>query len=142
MQYISKSSGFLMVSDVMDGDKLIIVEEAKSKFVEAKQATYWNVKVQLPDGTFRQASPFDKDLDAMSAKWGDQTEKWIGHTITVEVKTGKTSGKQYIAMTPTDDPIVQIEVKEASTGTVGATEGISEADSYPTDIINPADIPF
>ena len=119
-EYKSSNSGILSTDMVKTGDKLIIITEATPKFVEATQKTYWNVQVQLPDGSRKLASPFDSALDQFSAKWGSNTEKWIGRTVLVEIKTGKNSGKPYISLAPSDDAVVDVSNLDAERAT--ATE--------------------
>lgn len=106
-EYISQNSGLLTVSNVKDGDKLVIVEDAYSTFSEAKQKTYWNAKVKLPDNSVKLAGLMEMSCDKFLEKWGKNTGDWTGHTVQVSIKTSK-AGNPYIVLEPTDDPIVDV----------------------------------
>ncbi len=135
MEYISQNSGLLTPSLVKEGDKLILAEDAYSTFSETKQKTYWNVKVQLPDGSKKLAGLMESTCDKFLEKWGKMTQDWTGHTVEVSIKTSK-AGNPYIVLSPTDDPKVDVIKEEVS-----ATEE-STGIEYPTEVINPDDIPF
>jgi hypothetical protein len=148
MRYESSNSGLLSVDMVKSGDKIIILEEAVSKFVAEKQKTYWNVKVEIPNGEHKLAGLMDSALDAFSAKWGGETTEWIGRQALVSIKQSKSTGNDYIWLTPCDDERIDIDVRfvqehkdaVAKQATVPAepVKGIE----YPKEDINPADIPF
>ena len=101
MEYKSTNAGLLQMSMVKEGDKLLIISDAYSKFVPEKQKTYWNAKVQLPDGTHKLAGLMESSCDAFAGKWGSNTEDWTGHTVMVQYKTSN-SGKEYFTLVPTD----------------------------------------
>lgn len=122
---------------VKDGDKIIIIEDAYSSFNAAKQTTYWNAKVQLPDGSHKLAGLMESVCDAFASKWGDETSAWTGHTAIVSIKTSK-AGNPYIMLTPTDDPVVAVQKVEAAPAPVAQVDTIE----YPEETINPDDIPF
>lgn len=157
MEYKPTNDGLLAASMVKAGDKLIIISDAYSTFNEPRQKTYWNCKVQLPDGTHKLAGLFDSACDAFAAKWGTETGKWTGHTVLVEIRTAKASGNPYIWLTPTDDEIVDVVALNAEQESDGESDIqiASEGDGveakpkdagkkveYPKDKINPDDIPF
>jgi hypothetical protein len=140
MEYIPSQTGLLKPEMLNTGDRIIIIEPAYSTFNEARQTTYWNAKVQMPDGSHKLAGLFESACDAFAQKWGGMTEKWVGHTIQVEKKTAK-SGNEYLVMTPTDEPIVSLEPKLQPTENIdnpAASKGIK----YPADEVDPNDIPF
>ena len=135
VEYIKTNSGILSPSDVKDGDKLVIVEDAYSTFNETKQKTYWNCKVKLPNGDIKLAGLMDSTCDKFVDAYGKMTGDWTGHTVEVAIKLAKASGNPYIVLTPTDDPIVDVMIEQvAPTPTKGA--------EYPNDDIDPNDIPF
>lgn len=147
MKIAKKNDGILSVEQIKTGDKLIILEPAYENFVESKQVTYINCKVELPNGDHKLASFFDTACNLFIDKWGEESESWVGHTIDCEIKTSK-AGKPYIVMTPSDDPIVKIEAEtkvvaddstDVSAKHIAKTGGKVE---YPSETINPDDIPF
>lgn len=144
MEYTPSNSGLLNASMVKDGDRLILVEDAYSTFSEPKQKTFWNVKVQLPNGEHKLAGIMDMVGDEFVKAWGGDTKMWTGHVVIVEIRTAKSSGNQYIVMKPSDEPVIKIEGQVASPEQVSkehiAKTGGSVA--YPTEQINPDDIPF
>lgn len=131
-EYKSKNSGILSVNDVKEGDKIILLEPAYEQFSEAKQKSYWNCKVHLPNGTDKIAGLMDSVCDAFAAKWGGNTDEWVGRTVLVNIKAAKSTGNPYIFLTPTDDPKVDMPKQVADLNTI----------EYPTEEIDPADIPF
>ena len=137
MKYVSTNSGILAPSMVKDGDRIIIIEDAYSTFSAAKQTTYWNAKVQLPDGSHKLAGLMESVCDAFAAKWGDETSAWTGHTAIVQIKTSK-AGNPYIMLAPTDDAVVNVQKIEAAPAPVAEVDTIE----YPEETINPDDIPF
>lgn len=149
MEYVPQNSGILAVSMVKAGDKILILEEATSKFVPANQKTYWNVKVELPDKTHKLAGLMDSICDEFAKAWGNNTVNWIGHTAVVEIKKSK-SGNPYIMLKPTNDPVVDIEAlrvekyKEdvAKIQEKNEESGNGNVIEYPEEEINPDDIPF
>lgn len=138
-EYKSKNSGLLVVENVKEGDKIVLLEPAYEQFSEAKQKSYWNCKVKLPDGTEKLAGLMDSVCDSFAAKWGSDTDGWAGHTARVVIKTAKSSGNPYIMLIPTDDKKV-----ETSMPITGPKEESSKTDTieYPSEDINPEDIPF
>ena len=100
MKYQSKSAGLLSVENVKDGEIIKIVENPYESFSEAKQQTYLNCKVEIADGTHKLAS-IDGNFgaDRFSEMWGDDTEKWVGHSAKVEIRTSK-AGNPYIVLIP------------------------------------------
>jgi hypothetical protein len=149
MEYKSANSGLLSVGMVKDGDLLVIIEDAYSTFSEAKQKTYWNCKVELPDKTHKLAGLMEMVCDEFAKVWGSKTEDWTGHTVRVSIKTSK-AGNQYITLVPTDAPKIDLEairvakykedVKKAQESGVESAGG--NTIEYPKDEINPDDIPF
>jgi hypothetical protein len=135
-EYISTNSGILTVDNVKEGDKLVIIEDAYSTFNEAKQKTYWNCKVMLPNKTEKLAGLMDSTCDKFVTSFGKMTGDWTGHTVVVSIKQSK-AGKDYIVLTPTDDPIVET-VEEQVAPAVEPVKGVE----YPKNEINPEDIPF
>ena len=135
MEYQSQSE-ILSASMVKTGDKLIIVEPAYSTRNEEKQTTYWNARVQLPDGARKIAGLFESVCDKFAKKWGNETNLWVGKTITVAVKLSK-AGREYIEMTPSDDKDVVVPKSMAPVDDAGL-----DTIQYPDEEINPADIPF
>lgn len=69
-EYKSTNSGLLAVTMVKEGDKLVLLEDAYSTFSEKAQKTYWNVKVELPDGTHKLAGLMDSVCDEFAKLWG------------------------------------------------------------------------
>lgn len=129
---------------IKTGDKVIIVEPAYSTFNPDRQVTYWNAKVQLPNGTQKLASLFESACELFVEKWGNDTVDWTGHTIVCEILIAKT-GNPYISMKPSDDEKIEIttmiktEMAKAPIKTV-STE--AKTLGYPTDEIQSKDIPF
>jgi hypothetical protein len=148
-EYKSTNTGLLSPSMVKTGDKLIIIEDAYSTFSETKQQVYWNAKMQLPDGTHKLAGLFESACDEFVKVWGKMTADWTGHTIMVEIKTSK-AGNSYIVMTPSDDPRMDMEKirKEKFEKDVAKQEAENKLNpppapiEYPSEQINPDDIPF
>lgn len=138
MEYKPSNSGILNPSMLKTGDRLIILEAAYQTFVEAKQATYWNVKVQLPDGSQKLTGLFESACDLFAAKWGNKTEQWVGHAVEVEIRTSQ-AGNPYIVMSPTDASVVTVTVTTPAPKPVATAEKPIE---YPQEDINPNDIPF
>lgn len=128
MEYKSKNNGLLRVEDVKEGDKIVLMEPAYEQFSEAKQKSYWNCKVKLPNGTEKLAGLMDSSCEAFAAKWGGNTDNWAGQTVTVALKTSK-AGNTYITLVPTDESKI-----EAGIPVIQREEDIND--------INPADIPF
>lgn len=134
---------------VNEGDKLLILEDAYSTFSETKQKTYWNCKVELPDGSHKLAGLMEMVCEEFAKKWGSMTEKWTGHTIQVALKTSK-SGVKYMTFIPTDDPIVDIEAKRVEQykkdvevqQSKNEESGNGNTIEYPKEEIDPNDIPF
>lgn len=124
-EYTSKNSGLLAMADVKEGDKIVLIAPAYEQFSEKNQKSYWNCKVKLPNGTEKLAGLMDVTCDACAAKWGAKTEDWVGHSVTVKIKTSK-AGNNYIFLIPTDD----------------AAEVSTAPKSADSEEINPADIPF
>lgn len=102
MEYKSTSTGLLQPSDVKDGDKVILIEDAYS--VEKNDRIFWNCKVKLPNGTTKLASLMDQSCGRFVDKWGKNTEDWTGHTVIVTLKESK-AGNLYIMLMPSDDAI-------------------------------------
>lgn len=148
-EYKPSNSGLLAVSMVKDGDKLLLIEDAYSTFSELRQQTYWNVKVELPDKTHKLAGLMESVCDKFAAAWGNDTAKWTGHTAVVAIKTSK-AGNPYIMLSPSDEPVVDMEArrKEEFQKSVKEQEAKNAANppekgiEYPTEQINPDDIPF
>jgi hypothetical protein len=149
MEYKSTNSGLLAVSMVRDGDKLILLEEAYSQFVPAKQKTYWNVKVELPDGSHKLAGLMESSCDEFARQWGKDTKGWTGHTVVVNIKTSK-AGNPYITLAPSSDAVVDVEARRQETfrNDVAEQEKKNEANppektiEYPSEEISLDDIPF
>lgn len=141
MQFKPANNGLLNPTMVKDGDKIILIEEAYSTFVEKKQTTYWNAKVQLPDGSHKLASLFDSTCEEMSKKWGTDTAGWVGHTLVVKIKNAKTSGNPYVFLTPTDDEVVAVAPAAKKEDQPAPADKLPTI-QYPTDDIHPDDIPF
>ena len=143
MLYESTNTGLLNPTMVKDGDKLILVEPAYSTFSEKAQKVFWNVKVQLPDGSHKLAGIMDMVGDEFAKAWGGDTNDWAGRTVIVEIRTAKSTGNPYIVMKPAPDakidPATLVSKKE-----VKAQAEIKPVEKvpYPTEDINPADIPF
>ena len=144
MEYKSSNSGLLSPAMIKTGDKLIILEPAYSTFNEARQTTYWNAKVQLPDSTHKLAGLFESACDQFAAKWGGETNGWVGHTILCTIKVAK-SGSDYIQMSPTDDAVVDVtppEVEGETQINQAPKKDYLKTIEYPTEEISPEDIPF
>lgn len=156
MEYKSTNSGLLAPAMVKSGDKLIILEDAYSTFSEKQQKTYWNCKVVLPDGSHKLAGLMESACDAFAAKWGGDTKEWTGHVVEVEIKTSK-AGNPYIWLKTTDDEKADVEKLKADKAKKDFDEiearakanGVDDKPSediptieYPTEEINPEDIPF
>ena len=142
MEYVSKNKGLLSVDQVKTGDKLVILE-VSTYFNEKSQEDKWNVKVELPNKLHKMSSPMDTTMDAMADKWGKMTEDWVGHTLLVEVRHSEKKNVDYIWLTPTDDPKVEIpKVDLKAAAEVSRQSGGSSGIEYPTEEINPDDIPF
>lgn len=122
-EYKSRNNGLLQVTDVKEGDKIVLMEPAYETFSEAKQRTYWNCKVKLPDGKEKLAGLMDSTCDAFAAKWGSNTDNWSGRTAVVNLKIAK-NGNPYITLVPLD------------------TDKVEVAEQSESDTVNPADIPF
>jgi hypothetical protein len=136
VEYIPQNTGLLTIENVKEGDKLVIIEDAYSQFSEKNQKTYWNAKVLLPDKTTKLAGLMEMSCDKFMEKWGKMTGDWTGHTVVVSIKQSN-AGKDYIVLTPTDDPIVET-VEEPVAPAVEPVKGVE----YPKNEINPDDIPF
>jgi len=132
MEYKSEFMGFLTVESVKSGDKLKLIEPAYSTFSEAKQKTYWNVKVELPDGSHKLAGINEISGDSMVKKWGKNTDEWVGHMVSVDIKVSK-GGVNYIVLVPTDDVKTDVPKQENSK---------PEPIEYPQEEVNVNDIPF
>lgn len=149
MEYKPSNSGLLAVSMVKEGDKLLLIEDAYSTFSAEKQKTYWNVKVELPDKSHKLAGLMESMCDKFAAAWGGDTSKWTGHTVIVALKTSK-AGNPYIMLSPSDDPIVDMEARRKAEFQAGVAEQEAKNAAnppepgieYPTEQINPDDIPF
>lgn len=140
VEYKSQNVGLLLVDNVKEGDKLVLIEDAYVQFSESKQKNYWNCKVKLPDGTIKLAGLMETSCDKFAEKWGKMTGDWTGHTAQVNIKISK-AGNQYIFLIPTDDPIVDVIVEQVMPMNV-APKNDNEGVSYPEASINPNDIPF
>lgn len=134
MEYKSRNNGLLKVTDVKDNDKIVIVEPAYEQFSEAKQKSYWNCKVKIPNGETKLAGIMDSTMDTFAGKWGSETNDWVGNVATVAIKTSK-AGTPYITLIPTDE---KTEIAKNVVKSVPLEDGVV----YPTEDINPADIPF
>ena len=110
-KYVSTSVGFLTPSDVKEGDKLLIVEDAHKTLSEKNQTDYWNAKVKLPKGGFRLAGLMDTSCVEFVKAFGEMTGDWTGHTVVVNLKTSK-AGNPYILLYPSDEAKVKIEQPE------------------------------
>ncbi len=139
MEYKSKNSGLLKVTDVKEGDKLVLTEPAYEQFSESKQKSYWNCKVKLPNGEVKLAGIMDSTMDVFAGKWGTETNEWTGRIAIVAIKLSKSSNNPYITLIPTDEKeeSVLVTAQKIASG-VPLAEGIE----YPSEDINPADIPF
>ena len=140
---------------VKEGDVIVMIEDAYSTFSEARQTTYWNVKVRLPDGSHKLAGLFESVCDACAWIWGGDTKEWTGHSLSVSIKTSK-AGNKYIALSPVDGPAeaiqpAEVDVQIASEGEgspvsekkpVKSTIGDGKPVPYPKESIDPNDIPF
>lgn len=135
-EYKSRNSGLLQVTDVKDGDKIILMEPAYEQFSEAKQKSYWNCKVKLPNGTEKLAGLMDSACDAFASKWGGNTDGWAGHTAIVNIKKSK-AGNDYISLIPSDDKAIAVTYDKKEPDTNDPSQFPASADD-----VNPADIPF
>lgn len=78
------------------------------------------------------------------------TEDWTGHTVTVTIKTAKTSGNPYLSFIPTDEPKIDLEEKRVEQFRKDVKEqqekneeaGNGKVIEYPKEEIDPNDIPF
>ena len=143
MLYESQNTGLLNPTMVKNGDKLILIEPAYSTFSEKAQKVFWNVKVQLPDGSHKLAGIMDMVGDGFAKAWGGDTNDWVGRTVTVEIRTAKSTGNPYIVMNPADD--AKVDVSGMVTKSETETKVVKDQGKpieYPTEQINPDDIPF
>lgn len=131
-EYKPKNAGLLQVTDVKEGDRIIMIEGAFETFSEAKQKSYWNCRVELPNKQIKLAGLMDSACEAFANKWGTNTDEWAGRTLIVNIKTSK-AGNPYITYTATDEKRVEVPLKEG-------VRTIEYPDAGQT--INPADIPF
>jgi hypothetical protein len=137
-EYKSKNSGLLMVDNVKEGDKIILLEPAYEQFSEAKQKSYWNCKVELPDGSQKLAGLMDSVCDKFADKWGSNTDEWAGRTALVNIKTSK-AGNPYIMLVPTDEPKINLSTKTV----ISENPKVAGTNiEYPKNDVNPEDIPF
>ena len=120
-EYKSTNTGLLNSTMVKDGDILTLIEDAYSTFSEKKQTTYWNVKVELPDGTHKLAGLMDFVCESFAIAWGNMSGDWTGHQVRVSIRTARSSGNEYIVLVPV---INKTKVE------------------YPKNDINPNEIPF
>lgn len=139
MKYISQNQGLLSVEMVKAGDKIIILEVG-TYFSDKRQIDVYQLKVELPNKLHKMCSPMDTCLDLMADKWGSEDMgAWIGHTLTIEIRTSKTKGTDYLWFVPSDDPKVEVVKKE--TAPIAEQKPV-EKTPYPKEDINPDDIPF
>lgn len=132
-EYKSKNAGLLQVTDVKEGDKIIMMEGAYETFSEAKQKSYWNCRVELPNKQIKLAGLMDNVCEMFASKWGTNTDEWAGRTLIVNIKIAK-SGNPYLSYTPTDEARIEVPKKEEV-----KTIEYPSADS---DAVRPEDIPF
>lgn len=126
MKYVPRQSEILKVTDVKNGDKLIIATNIEQ--VEGSNGnTYLNCQVQLPDGSKKILGLFDAHCDELAKAWGDEMDDWTGHTVTVEIKTSK-KGNEWIFLTPSNEGKVDVPAEPSI--------------DYPAEEVNPDDIPF
>jgi hypothetical protein len=144
MEYKPSNSGLLAVSMVKEGDKLLIIEDAYSVFNAEKQKTYWNAKVELPDGSHKLAGLMETVCDQFAAVWGNDTAKWTGRTAIVSIKTSK-AGNPYIWLTPAAIAAVDISQRNIDNAAKVSAEHLADelpAIEYPENDIDPNSIPF
>jgi hypothetical protein len=139
MKYESKNQGLLSVEMVKAGEKLIILEIG-TYFSDKRQIDVYQLKVELPNKLHKMCSPMDTCLDLMADKWGSEDmNAWIGRTLIVEIRTSKTKGTDYLWFVPSDDP--QVVIAKTETPPVVEQKPVEKI-PYPTEEINPDDIPF
>ena len=104
MIYSNPNTGLLSPEMVKTGDRIKIIDEAFSR--EVGTNIFWNVKVELENGSHKLASIIGNTGDEFTLAWGSDTLGWIGRYATVEVKESK-AGKSYIVMNPAEDVVGQ-----------------------------------
>ena len=96
---------------VQNGDRIKILEEAYQTHSERTGKDYWNVKVELPDGSHKLAGILAMTGDLFVEAWGSETKNWIGKEAEVEIKNGFNN--DYIVLHPVaEEPDMAIADEE------------------------------
>ena len=119
MEYSNPNTGLLSSEMVKNGDRVKIIDEARSR--ESNNNIFWNVKVELPDGSHKLAGVMGSTGDEFAKAWGSDTLQWVGKIAMVEIRQSK-AGKEYVLLWPTEDTEIEPEPEKKT--------------------INPDDLPF
>ncbi|MDZ4241129.1 MAG: hypothetical protein U1D31_03360 [Patescibacteria group bacterium] len=149
MKYVSKNAGLLAEAfkeeKVKDGDVVKIIEDSYENFNERTQTTFLNVKVELADGTHKLASISGNfGADNFAELWGDDTEKWIGHSARITVLTAKSGNPYMVLRGIAGDPVkVGGELTPEQIAEIQALRDRESAGRIANeDSVNPVDLPF
>lgn len=146
MEFKRSNSGLLSTEMVKTGDRMTILEPAFS--IEKNGMTYWNMKVEMQDGTHKLASPMESCCELFAKAWGGFTEKWVGHIIEVEIRMSK-AGTPYMWLFPANLGVksemdIASDANDVDTANhaTNASQSSTGGVTYPTEKINAKDIPF
>lgn len=159
MQYANTSGAWLDVNDELDGKKLKFVTECEQvlsdKFKNTdgtpQMGNLVKVRVQGAEESVNMR-PNWTSIGAMREAFGTESKDWIGKVVTVRVKDATTGQSAYLL--PDGFELFRNEDKRWAIRKVGSGEEqpaaaddvqqhpAEAATSYPTEEINPEDIPF
>ena len=137
MEYKSANSGILNIKDVEDGMKLRIIGEAYINHSEKYDKDFWNVKVELPDGTHKLGSLNKISGDNFLKNWGSETKDWLGRFFIIRIRESRNTGNLYMVFETTEDRESIVSEEELRSDSREETKV-----EYPKNDINPDEIPF
>jgi hypothetical protein len=116
MPKITISSAFAKTGeDIKDGDiiKILNAGEQRPSPRDAKKMV-WNFQIETVDGLAKLMTFNNTSLRALTAKWGDNSDKWVGKMVMVEVMKQMVGNerKEVAYLTPADDEDASKDIEE------------------------------
>jgi hypothetical protein len=95
MPRISDHEDFLNATMVSEGDVLQMLDEGEFREPDETgfNRTVFNITVQLPDGRCKSWTMNKTTQRRLAAEYGDQTEKWVGKYVQVEIAKQNVRGE-------------------------------------------------
>jgi hypothetical protein len=129
MKYESQNAGLLKIEDVKQGMRIVIVDEA---YVTDKgEKRFWNVKVELPDGTHKLYGMNNMTGENFLKTWGEETKEWIGKSATVDIREARSTGNTYFVLVPFEQQDVEGEPTEGKSNAIKKLSEEEISDSIP-----------